>query len=136
MRISDWSSDVCSSDLPQPSEEPRDIAVQLFTSGTTGKPKAAILRHENLMSYIVGTVEFAAADDNDAIVVTVPPYHIAGISAVLSSTYSCRRMVLLPAFEPQTWLQVMRSERSEEHTSELQSLMRISYAVFCLKNKH
>src|SRR3546814_17996841 len=90
MRISDWSSDVCSSDLdltlitrneflnlpaadaePQPSEEPRDIAVQLFTSGTTGKPKAAILRHENLMSYNIGTVEFAAADDNDAIVVTV-----------------------------------------------------------------
>src|SRR3546814_18743964 len=62
------------------------------------------------MSYIVGTVEFAAADDNDAIVVTVPPYHIAGISSVLSSTYSCRRLVLLPPFEPQTWLQVMRSE--------------------------
>src|SRR3546814_17665617 len=110
MRISDWSSDVCSSDLPQPSEEPRDIAVQLFTSGTTGKPKAAILRHENLMSYIVGTVEFAAADDNDAIVVTVPPYPIAGLSAVLSSTYSCRRLVLLPAIAPPPWLPVMRSE--------------------------
>jgi len=95
---------------PQPSEDPRDIAVQLFTSGTTGKPKAAILRHENLMSYIVGTVEFAAADENDAIVVTVPPYHIAGISAVLSSTYACRRMVLLPNFEPRAWLAAMRSE--------------------------
>lgn len=95
---------------PQPSEDPRDIAVQLFTSGTTGKPKAAILRHENLMSYIVGTVEFAAAEENDAIVVTVPPYHIAGISAVLSSTYSCRRMVLLPNFDPPAWLHAMRSE--------------------------
>src|SRR3546814_3399075 len=31
---------------------------------------------------------------------------------------------------------VMRAARSEEHTSELQSLMRISYAVFCLKKKH
>src|SRR3546814_2352231 len=31
---------------------------------------------------------------------------------------------------------ILRSSRSEEHTSELQSLMRISYAVFCLKNKH
>ncbi len=85
-------------------EDPRAVAVQLFTSGTTGKPKAAILRHENLMSYIVGTVEFAAADEDDAILVTVPPYHIAGISAVLSSTYACRRMVQLENFEPSAWL--------------------------------
>ncbi|WP_028080250.1 class I adenylate-forming enzyme family protein [Solimonas soli] len=96
---------------PQPAEDPRAIAVQLFTSGTTGKPKAAILRHENLMSYIVGTVEFGAADEDDAIVVTVPPYHIAGISAVLSSTYACRRMVLLPNFEPRAWLEAMRREK-------------------------
>ncbi|HXG27319.1 MAG TPA: class I adenylate-forming enzyme family protein [Nevskiales bacterium] len=93
---------------PTPSEDPHDIAVQLFTSGTTGKPKAAILRHENLMAYIVGTVEFGAADEHDAIVVTVPPYHIAGISAVLSSTYACRRMVQLEAFEPQAWLDACR----------------------------
>lgn len=91
-------------------DDPREVAVQLFTSGTTGKPKAAILRHENLMSYIVGTVEFAAADENDAIVVTVPPYHIAGISAVLSSTYACRRMVQLENFEPKAWLHACRSE--------------------------
>jgi long-chain acyl-CoA synthetase len=95
---------------PQPDEDPRAIAVQLFTSGTTGKPKAAILRHENLMSYIMGTVEFASADEADAIVVTVPPYHIAGISAVLSSTYACRRIVQLENFEPRAWLDAMRSE--------------------------
>ena len=96
--------------VPTPSEDPRGVAVQLFTSGTTGKPKAAILRHENLMSYIVGTVEFGAADVNDAIVVTVPPYHIAGISAVLSSTYACRRMVQLENFEPVAWLDACRNE--------------------------
>ncbi|HEY3697794.1 MAG TPA: class I adenylate-forming enzyme family protein, partial [Spongiibacteraceae bacterium] len=39
-----------------PESQPEDIAIQLFTSGTTGKPKAAVLRHENLMSYILGTV--------------------------------------------------------------------------------
>jgi long-chain acyl-CoA synthetase len=93
---------------PTPSEDPHDVAVQLFTSGTTGKPKAAILRHENLMSYIVSTVEFAAADENDAIVVTVPPYHIAGISAVMSSTYACRRMVQLENFEAAAWLAACR----------------------------
>jgi len=95
----------------EPPDDPRAIAVQLFTSGTTGKPKAAILRHENLMSYIVGTVEFAAADDNDAIVVTVPPYHIAGISAVLSSTYACRRMVQLEGFDAAAWLAACREHQ-------------------------
>ena len=94
--------------LPEPAEDPRAIAVQLFTSGTTGKPKAAILRHENLMSYIVGTVEFASAEEDDAIVVTVPPYHIAGISSVLSSTYACRRMVQLDGFDAAAWLAACR----------------------------
>jgi acyl-CoA synthetase (AMP-forming)/AMP-acid ligase II len=95
---------------PQPSEDPRSVAVQLFTSGTTGKPKAAILRHENLISYIVGTVEFGSAGDDDAILVTVPPYHIAGISAVLSSTYAGRRMVQLEGFDARAWLLACRSQ--------------------------
>lgn len=86
------------------------VAVQLFTSGTTGVPKAALLRHENLMSYILGTVEFAAADEAEATLVAVPPYHIAGISAVLSSTYACRRMVQLPNFDGKAWLQLCRDE--------------------------
>ena len=96
------------SEEPTPADDPREVAVQLFTSGTTGKPKAAILRHENLSSYIFGTVEFAAADENDAIIVTVPPYHIAGISAVLSSTYACRRMVQLEGFDAKAWLAACR----------------------------
>lgn len=93
-----------------PEEDPHAVAVNLFTSGTTGAPKAAILRHENLMSYIMGTVEFGCADEADAIVVTVPPYHIAGISAVLSSTWACRRMVQLENFTPAAWLDAMRNE--------------------------
>jgi long-chain acyl-CoA synthetase len=100
-------------DAPLPlAEDPRAIAVQLFTSGTTGKPKAAILRHEHLMSYIVGTVEFGAAAEHEAIVVSVPPYHIAGISAVLSSTYAGRRMVQLERFDPALWLEAARRERA------------------------
>lgn len=99
------------SEPPVPSDDPRVVAVQLFTSGTTGKPKAAILRHENLSSYIFGTIEFACAEEDDAILVTVPPYHIAGISAVLSSTYACRRMVQLDGFEASSWLAVCRREK-------------------------
>ena len=87
------------------------IAVQLFTSGTTATPKAAILRHSNLLSYILGTIEFASAGENDAALVTVPPYHIAGISALLSSTYAQRRMVMLPDFAPEKWVKLVVSEQ-------------------------
>jgi acyl-CoA synthetase (AMP-forming)/AMP-acid ligase II len=86
------------------------IAIQLFTSGTTAAPKAAILRHSNLLAYILGTVEFASADEADAALVCVPPYHIAGISALLSSIYAQRRIVMLPAFSPEAWLKLAETE--------------------------
>ncbi len=94
-------------DLVAP-EDAGAIAVELFTSGTTGAPKAAILRHGNLMSYILGTVEFMSAAEDDATIITVPPYHIAGISAVLSSVYAGRRMIQLPAFDAGEWLALVR----------------------------
>jgi long-chain acyl-CoA synthetase len=96
--------------VAEPPESEGAVAVQLFTSGTTGQPKAALLRHENLLAYILGTVEFGSAAAEEATLVAVPPYHIAGISAVLSSTYAGRRVVMLPAFDPAEWLRVARSE--------------------------
>jgi acyl-CoA synthetase (AMP-forming)/AMP-acid ligase II len=92
------------------SGDPDSIAVLLYTSGTTGDPKAAVLRHRNLVSYVISTVEFAGADEADAAIVSVPPYHIAGVSAVLSSTYSGRRVVYLEAFAPGTWVETVRRE--------------------------
>jgi long-chain acyl-CoA synthetase len=95
----------------EPPDEPGAVAIQLFTSGTTSKPKAAVLRHDNVMSYILGTVEFGAAGEEEAALVSVPPYHIAGISAVLSSTYATRRIVMLPSFEPGEWLRLLAQEK-------------------------
>ena len=86
------------------------VAVGLFTSGTTGEPKSAILRHANLMAYIFGTVEFMSAEEDEAALLTVPPYHIAGIAAVLSSTYAGRRMVQLPNFTPKGWIDLAKKE--------------------------
>ena len=83
---------------------PDDIAILLFTSGTTGEPKAAVLRHKHLTSYIINTVEFMGADEDEAALVSVPPYHVAGTSAVLSSVYSGRRVVYLSAFTPEAWV--------------------------------
>lgn len=92
--------------------EGEGIAAQIFTSGTTGTPKAALLRHANLMGYILGTVEFMSADEDDAQLVCVPPYHIAGISTLLSNIYAMRRIVMLPAFEPDAWLALASEEKA------------------------
>lgn len=87
-----------------------DIAVLLFTSGTTGEPKAAILRHRNLTSYVISTVEFLGSEEGEAALVSVPPYHIAGISAVLTGVYSGRRIVHLDAFTPEGWVRAAVEE--------------------------
>jgi acyl-CoA synthetase (AMP-forming)/AMP-acid ligase II len=87
-----------------------EIAVLLFTSGTTGDPKAAVLRHRHLTSYVITTVEFMGADEDEAALVSVPPYHIAAMSAVLSSVFSGRRLVYLPQFTPEAWVAAARDE--------------------------
>ena len=90
--------------------DPDEIAILLFTSGTTGPPKAAVLRHKHLVSYILGSVEFGSAAEEDAALVSVPPYHVAGMAALASSIYSGRRIVQLPSFSPEAWLDVARRE--------------------------
>ncbi|MGW0177679.1 class I adenylate-forming enzyme family protein [Rhodococcus sp. NPDC003322] len=85
-------------------------AIVLFTSGTTSAPKGVLLRHRNLLSYLFNTVEFASAGEEEATLVSTPPYHIAGMGAVLSNIYAGRRMVHLPDFSPQGWLELVRDE--------------------------
>jgi acyl-CoA synthetase (AMP-forming)/AMP-acid ligase II len=92
------------------SMDPEDIAILLFTSGTTGAPKAAVLRHKHLVSYILGSVEFASADEGEAGLMCVPPYHIAGMAAISSAVYSGRRIVQLPNFTPEGWIELARQE--------------------------
>ena len=87
------------------------IAILLFTSGTTGAPKAAVLRHRHLVSYILAAVEFGAADAEEATLVAVPPYHVAGMAALLSSVYAARRIVQLPHFDPYAWIALAAAER-------------------------
>jgi len=96
---------------PDPDPSIEDIAILLFTSGTTGEPKAAVLRHKHLGSYIIGTVEFMGADEEEAALVSVPPYHVAGTSAVLSSVFAGRRVVYLSSFSPEGWVAQARAER-------------------------
>jgi fatty-acyl-CoA synthase len=94
--------------LPEPEQ---DIAVLLFTSGTTGEPKVAMLRHRHVTSYVLSTVEFCGSDEDQAALISVPPYHIAGISAVLTGVYGGRRLSYLSAFTPEAWVDAAVAER-------------------------
>src|SRR3546814_10757453 len=107
MRISDWSSDVCSSDLGLVPVANYDPPKPAFT--TSVGPLARDVRDAATVLQAL-----AGPDGRDFI---AQPNDPADYLAELDSG-----------------VQDMR--RSEEHTSELQSLMRISYAVFCLKKKH
>jgi acyl-CoA synthetase (AMP-forming)/AMP-acid ligase II len=96
---------------PPPPVDPELPCVLLYTSGTTAAPKAAVLRHRHLMSYLFGTVDFASADEDEAALVSVPPYHIAGVANLLSNLFAGRRIIYLDRFDPEAWLQTVRDEK-------------------------
>jgi len=91
-------------------DEPEHPAVLLFTSGTSAAPKAAVLQHDNLTAYLFNTLEFAGAEEDEAALLAVPPFHIAGVAAVLSSTYVGRRLVPMARFDADDWLRLAADE--------------------------
>src|SRR3546814_8020921 len=121
MRISDWSSDVCSSDLVERSWRLNERHYGVLQGHNRAK---MALQHGNdsvaqwRRSF---TAEPPALADGDPRLPALDPLY-AGVAPAL-----------LPRSE--SLQQAAARVRSEEHTSELQSLMRISYAVFCLKKK-
>src|SRR3546814_8817755 len=115
MRISDWSSDVCSSDLAAGA----DIK-QMADVGAVDMMLRATHRYWK-----------AVADCPKPIIASVNGFALGGGCELAMNAD------IIVAGEGAQFGQpeVRMSARSEEHTSELQSLMRISYAVFCLKKK-
>jgi acyl-CoA synthetase (AMP-forming)/AMP-acid ligase II len=113
MTVTGWrrACDIPAADVPRWQDDPDAVALLLYTSGTTSAPKAAILRHRHVVSYLLGSIEFGAAEESDAMLVSVPPYHIAGVSNLLSNIYAGRRIVYLDSFTPENWLDTVRSER-------------------------
>src|SRR3546814_4665277 len=116
MRISDWSSDVCSSDLPR----------------TPGGRRAVPSRVDPDRAWACVAEEFPGAvsrsSPSGSTTMPITPQEALQRTIEHREIFHDEMVDLMR--------QVMRGERSEEHTSELQSLMRISYAVFCLKKKN
>ena len=102
-----WVARLSASDAGDPHRGADDgdaVAVLLYTSGTTSAPKAVVLRHRHLSSYIISTVELGSAEPGERALLSVPPYHIAGVSNLLSNLYAGRPITVLDAFSPEAWL--------------------------------
>lgn len=97
-------------DRHPPIDWDEEIAVVIYTSGTTSEPKAVLLRHANLMSYVLESVEFGSAGGHEAAMISVPPYHIAAVANVITNVYAGRRILALGQFEPDRWLELARDE--------------------------
>src|SRR3546814_5438548 len=130
MRISDWSSDVCSSDLLGCLRIVSETHLQKIEIADDWRQKIVeivsnssrhLADHFDLFHLMDLTLDFFQLLLSEQIVGHIAP---DGKDA---------RIILVRIF----WYNGPADMRSEEHTSELQSLMRISYAVFCLKkNTH
>lgn len=107
----EWLAATTDGPEAEPAFEESDApAVVIYTSGTTSAPKGVLLRHANLTSYVLGTVEFASAEPGDAALVSLPPYHIAAVANVLTNLFAGRRTIVLERFDPAEWLETVRSE--------------------------
>src|SRR3546814_6884209 len=119
MRISDWSSDVCSSDL-----DAGGRAVAQIVGAAFGDADADSRRGGGVRAGAIGQIVRARGDRNGAGI------HLFRRRQFRARDGQPRRLSAVPR-----GVGAVPAVRSEEHTSELQSLMRISYAVFCLKKK-
>src|SRR3546814_1672539 len=129
MRISDWSSDVCSSDL----------VAELLRIASGGDAFIIKTDSAGIRSFVVAGVE-VPTDRHGRLWVHYAkqrPQIYVSAKDVLAGEVARERLAGKFALigTSAVGLLDIKATRSEEHTSELQSLMRISYAVFCLKKK-
>src|SRR3546814_2983078 len=119
MRISDWSSDVCSSDLKTVVNDHVDIAARQFVALDEARElhrqPVRLAQPRGRIADLAGALQLFGADVEQRDARALQPHRGARIGRAHDRELD---------------------ERSEEHTSELQSLMRLSYAVFCLKKKN
>ncbi len=88
-----------------------DPTLLIYTSGTTSLPKGVVLSYQALTALVVNTQ--APADpisDQEVVLVCAPFFHIAGATTIMSSVFSGRRLVVLPQFSPEAWLDAVDAE--------------------------
>ncbi|MGW4094811.1 class I adenylate-forming enzyme family protein [Nocardia sp. NPDC004750] len=87
------------------------IAGIFYTGGTTGRPKGVQLSHQNLISTAKNALICWGFDDQDAYLHAAPMFHLADGAATLALTWVGGKHVILDAFEPRRWLEIVKTER-------------------------
>ena len=98
--------------VPVVDMQPDDLAIMLFTSGTAGSPKAAMLSHGNLQSNLDQLAQVRRLDHTDVVFGVLPLFHIFGLNVVLA--YSLMRgasLVLVERFDPMTAIETIRDRK-------------------------
>src|SRR4030042_551506 len=87
------------------------VTILMFTSGTTGRPKAVPLTHESFASSILENVDSADPEIDEKNLLTVPLYHVAGMQGVLAAVYGGGGLLLMKQFEVKEWLENVQQEK-------------------------
>ncbi len=89
-----------------------DASILMYTSGTTAQPKGVVLTYLTLSVYVTNTMNPADPSvERDVTLVSVPFYHVAGATAMISSIWGGRTLAILPQFDPEAWLETVQRER-------------------------
>ncbi len=92
-------------------DESRPTAL-IYTSGTTALPKGVALSYLNLSVYVTNTMSPADPSvEPDVTLLSVPIFHVAGVTPIMSSVWGGRTLVILPQFDPKLWLEAVQHER-------------------------
>ena len=93
-----------------PTADDEDLAVLLFTSGTTSFPKGVMLTHNSFSSYVLSHVTPADPESDERNILTVPMYHIAGMQAMISAIYGGRTLIIQRQFDAKSWMELVAQE--------------------------
>ncbi|MEX2225069.1 MAG: long-chain-fatty-acid--CoA ligase [Dehalococcoidia bacterium] len=86
--------------------------VLIYTSGTTSVPKGVALTYTNLSVYVTNTMNPAdPGEEPDVTLLSVPMFHVAGVTPLMSSVWGGRTLVILPQFDPKAWLEAVHNEK-------------------------
>ena len=91
--------------------EDHETSILMFTSGTTSLPKGVMLTYGDFTAYVTANVELADGTPRGAALLCAPLYHIAGATNMMTTLWTGRRLVVMPQFEPQSWLELVEQEK-------------------------
>lgn len=100
-------------DFESPSLSDEDLAIILYTSGTTGKPKGAMLSHRNMASNAESTLSFLKLSHEDCVVAVLPMFHVFCMTVCINAPIlSGATILILPKFSPSRVFQTIRQHQA------------------------